>query len=64
MSGVFSVALIQVGAIALRRGQSAAGYFLASGIAATLGLSAATFSVWSLLPFTAWTPSAMPAWMP
>lgn len=55
VSGVFSVALIPIGAFALRRGQAAAGYFLASGIAATVGLCATTFSVWGLLPFTPWT---------
>lgn len=53
--GIFSAALIPVGAIALRRGQPAAGYFLASGIVSTLGLGATTFSVWGLLPYTPWT---------
>lgn len=55
MSGTFSVALVPIGALALRRGQTAAGYFLASGIAATMGLSATTFSVWGLLPLNDWT---------
>lgn len=55
VSGVFSVALVPIGAMAQRRGQAAAGYFLASGIASTLGLCATTFSVWGLLPFNAWT---------
>lgn len=55
VSGVFSVALIPIGAFARRRGQTAAGYFLASGLASTIGLCATTFSVWGLLPFTAWT---------
>lgn len=55
MSAVFSVALIPIGALALRRGQTAAGYFLASGVAATVGLVATTFSVWGLLPLNDWT---------
>lgn len=55
VSGVFSVALVPIGAMAKRRGQAAAGYFLASGIASTIGLCATTFSVWGLLPFNAWT---------
>lgn len=55
MSAAFSVALVPIGAAALRRGQTAAGYFLASGVAATIGLVATTFSVWGLLPFNDWT---------
>lgn len=55
VSGTFSVALVPIGALAQRRGQAAAGYFLASGIASTIGLCATTFSVWGLLPFNAWT---------
>lgn len=55
VSGVFSVALVPIGAFAQRRGQAAAGYFLASGIASAIGLCATTFSVWGLLPFTPWT---------
>lgn len=55
VSGVFSVALVPIGALAQRRGQAAAGYFLASGVASTLGLCATTFSVWGLLPFNPWT---------
>jgi len=54
-SGVFAVALIPIGAIGLLRGQTVAGYFLASGIVATVGLSATTFSVWGLLAFSPWT---------
>jgi len=55
VSGVFSVALVPIGVLAQRRGQAAAGYFLASGVASAIGLSATTFSVWGLLPFNAWT---------
>lgn len=55
VTGVFSLSLIPLAAYALRRGQAAAGYFLASGLAATLGLCATTFSVWGVLPFTPWT---------
>jgi len=55
VSGIFSVALVPIGALAQRRGQAAAGYFLASGIASAIGLCATTFSVWGLLPFTPWT---------
>jgi diguanylate cyclase (GGDEF)-like protein len=54
-SGIFSVALVPIGILAQRRGQAAAGYFLASGIASAIGLCATTFSVWGLLPFTPWT---------
>ncbi len=55
VSAVFSVAMIPIGTFALRRGQAAAGYFLASGIVSTIGLFATTFSVWGLLPFNEWT---------
>lgn len=55
VSGIFSVALVPIGAFAQRRGQAAAGYFLASGIVSAIGLCATTFSVWGLLPFNAWT---------
>lgn len=54
-SAVFSVALVPIGALALRRRQTAAGYFLASGVVATAGLVATTFSVWGLLPLNDWT---------
>ncbi len=55
VSAAFSVALVPIGALALRRGQTAAGYFLASGVVATAGLAATTFSVWGLLPLNDWT---------
>lgn len=55
VSAAFSVALVPIGALAWRRKQTAAGYFLASGVAATVGLCATTFSVWGLLPLNDWT---------